>query len=46
MCVFLAVVVAPILAHIPDGNPIEGLIITGHVVNITVYLQHRLKSEA
>lgn len=43
----LAVVVAPILAHIPDGNPIEGLIITGHVVNIiTVYLQHRLKSEA
>jgi hypothetical protein len=45
--VFLAVVVAPILAHVPDGNPIEGLIITGHIVNIiTVYLQHRLKSEA
>ena len=43
---FLAVV-APILAHVPDGNAIEGLITTGHVVNIiTVYLQHRLKSEA
>jgi len=42
----LAVVVSPTLAHIPDDNPIEGLVVTGRVVNIlTVYLQSRLVQE-
>jgi len=41
-----AVVVSPTLAHIPDDNPIEGLVVTGRVVNIlTVYLQSRLVQE-
>jgi len=40
-------VVAPVLAHIPDGNPIASLIVTGQAVGIMEkYLIARLADEA